>query len=252
MQKIIVVLLSVLCVLLMEPSSLFAQSNEEVETSNQNEVTFGIRGGLSYYSSEIDFSVELLGVSESSSVSSDSRFGFAAGIFSEIPISDLFSFQPELLFVQKGGKDGGDPGGQLEGEEGEGQNGGNLALNYLDLPLLARINLPVDGDFDPYITAGPSVGYLLSINVDETAEEIPIDPEEFYKSFNAGFVIGAGADIGSFTMDLRYDIGLTNIYDDTQFQEELEELEEVFGDLFSSLDASQKTSGFLLTVGYKF
>ena len=56
---------------------------------------------------------------------STTKSGFAAGGFVSIGINDLFSIQPEVLFVQKGAKL------TEDGDEA------TLKLNYVEVPILA-------------------------------------------------------------------------------------------------------------------
>ncbi len=219
---------------------------------NPDDVRFGIRGGLSIYSIETEASFGGFG---NASETSGSKVGFAAGVFAEIPLTNIFSFQPELLFVQKGGSDSGDfvEDDDFFDDNGDGDSV-SLTFNYLDIPLLARANIPLERDFSPYVVAGPSIGYLLSASASSGDDD---DIDEFYKSFNFGFVLGAGMEFGNLSVDLRYDIGLTNIFDDSLFEEEFDDefddgFDDFFDDIFDEFEFTQKTSGFIISVGYRF
>lgn len=220
--------------------------------SDVKETSFGIRGGLTLYSIETEVSGGFFG---SASETSGTKIGLAAGIFAEIPFNNVFSFQPELLLVQKGGSDSGDFSDEDDFfGDGESSDSESLTFNYLDLPLLARANIPLDRDFSPYVVAGPSIGYLLSVSASSGDDE---DIDEFFKSFNLGFIIGAGVEFGNLSVDLRYDIGLTNIFDDSFFEEEFDDefddgFDDFFDDFFDGIDFSQKTSGLIISVGYRF
>jgi len=212
---------------------------------DDRETTFGVRGGLSLYTIETEAS---LGAFGSASETSGSKLGFAAGLFVEVPLTNIFSFQPELLFVQKGGSDDTDP---FDDDDFFDDNGdGSLTFNYIDIPLLARANIPLDGDVTPYAVAGPSIGFLLSASASNGDDE---DIDEFFKSTNIGFVLGAGVEFGNIVVDLRYDFGLTNIFDDSALESEFDDdLNGDFDDFFGDFDFTQKTSGLQLTVGIKF
>lgn len=239
-MKKTVLLAGVLIVTLLTAPALVAQQ----AANSDRELSFGVRGGLSLYSIESEVSGGFFGnVSETSG----SKIGFSAGVFAEIPINNILSFQPELLFVQKGGSDGGDP---FDGDDFfDDDEDISLTLNYIDLPLLARANVPLEGNLTPYLVAGPSVGFLVSAS-ESSGEDGDIT--EFFKSTNFGFVIGAGIDIGNFTVDLRYDIGLTNILDDSIFDDQFDDDDDFFDDIFDDIDFTQKTSGIHLTVGVRF
>lgn len=251
MKKIILIFSSILFVLL-PVSTLTAQVLEDDSPSEAGDISFGVRGGLTLYSIETEVSGGLFGnISETS----DNKLGFALGVFAEIPLTPIFSFQPELLFVQKGGSEGSDPFDDddfFDDDDDVLDEGGSLTFNYLDIPLLARANIPIEADFSPYVVAGPSIGYLLSASASAGDDE---DIEEFFKSYNFSFVLGAGVDFGNLSVDLRYDIGLTNILDDSFLEDEFDDdddLGDFFDDLFSGIEFTQKTSGIILSVGYRF
>ena len=74
--------------------------DDKQEVQERGEVRLGLRAGLSIYSIETEISTGLFGTIGSSS---NNRTGFTGGLFIEIPVSERWFFQPELLFVQKGG-----------------------------------------------------------------------------------------------------------------------------------------------------
>lgn len=248
-MKIFTWLLSTILLFLTMAPILQAQSGAYENPSELRDVSFGVRGGLTLYSVETDISGGFFNVSETS----DTKIGFAFGVFAEIPFTNIFSFQPELLFVQKGGSDDGDffADDDFFDEDLEDE-GGKLTLNYLDIPLLARANIPLQAEFTPYVVAGPSIGYLLSASVNDIDDD---EVKELFKSLNFSFIIGAGAEFGNLFFDLRYDIGSSNILDDSFLEDELngdDDFGDFFDDFLSGIDFSQKTSGIILSAGYRF
>lgn len=248
MKKTIPILL-VFVLTLTTSAAVFAQSMN-ADTRTDREASFGIRGGLTFYSVDTEVTGGFFNVSETS----DTKLGFAAGVYAEFPLTNIFSFQPELMFVQKGGSDDGD----FFDDDDDFFNGDTnsetqkLTLNYLDVPLLGRANIPLEADFTPYVVAGPSIGYLLSASVNDVDDD---DLDELFKSLNFGFIIGAGVEFGNLVVDLRYDIGLSNILDDSFLEEELngdDDFGDFFDDFFAGIDFSQKTSGITLSVGLRF
>lgn len=181
-----------------------------------------LRGGITNYSSTVEF----LGLSESSG----SKLGFAAGISLHRPLSSVFSIQPEVLFVQKGGEDDDPDLGLAE-----------FTLNYVDIPVHFRVDIPLDGNARPFVTAAPFVGYLVSASDTDTDE----DPKDFLKDFNYGLVIGGGVEFGRLSVQVGYDMGRANILDDDEFQDELD-------DFFGGGSLNFTTSGFVLTGGIRF
>lgn len=101
---------------------------------------------MSLYNLEISVSGGFFGdVSETS----DRKIGLAAGVFAEIPTNNIFSVQPELLFIQKGGSESGDPFDDDDFFD-DYDDDASIRLNYIDLPylhglifLLSRILHPI-------------------------------------------------------------------------------------------------------------
>ncbi|MCH8556551.1 MAG: PorT family protein [Balneolia bacterium] len=198
------------------------------QANAQQDISFGVKGGISLYNINTSVSAGGFSIDETS----DRRLGFVLGAYAIVPFHDMFAFQPELLFVQKGGNDSnGDDdffGGDTE-----------LILNYIDIPLLVRFNVPIETNLNPYLIAGPSVGFLVSAT--EKFDGESEDASDFLNSLNFGFNIGAGVNFGQLNVDLRYEFGLSNIFDD----------EDDFDDFFE-LNFDVTTSGLMLTVGYTF
>lgn len=214
-------LLSIICV-----AGLMALS---VQQADAQDTKFGIKGGGTLYSVTTSFA----GFEETSS----NKIGFAAGLFVEKPFNDLVSLQVEGLFVQKGGEEEGD---EFFGDE-------DITLSYVDVPVLLRVNIPLDGGAQPYVYAGGFAGYLLDATASEEGFEDE-DVSEFLEDFNYGLTFGAGVSFGMLSLDVRYDMGLANIYDDSMFAD----MNDGFGDFFGDAGIEGSTSGFMLTAGISF
>jgi len=129
------------------------------------------------------------------------KLGIVGGGFITYAFSDLFAIQPELIFSMKGAKY--EPtGGSYD-----------FKLNYIEIPVLAKVLLAGGGNFKPNFYAGPAIGFLLSAKSDTT------DVKDITKSTDFGLIGGAGADLhmgtgpGKITFDIRYEVGLTSIDD---------------------------------------
>ncbi len=102
------------------------------------------------------------------SFTSDSKAGLTIGIIADVLISDQFSFQPALNFIQKGGKFKSTDLGIGPGEDIF------YTLNYLELPLNFVYKIKAGkGKF--FIGAGPSFG--LAINGQTKRGDFSIDLE---------------------------------------------------------------------------
>ncbi len=137
-----------------------------------------------------------------------SQTGFLAGIFFPLPINELFTLQPEVLFVQKGGK---------KQRESEGGGGSQVTtkLNSLDFVLISKIHLGDLNTLQPHILFGPYVSYLLSgtyIYGDGDFEE---DIEDYHK-LELGYTLGLGTDLilgaNRICVDARFSHALTDIH----------------------------------------
>ncbi|AIZ63070.1 hypothetical protein PK28_04040 [Hymenobacter sp. DG25B] len=88
----------------------------------------------------------------------NNKLGFVGGVMLNAPIvENFFSIQPELLYSQKGFENKPTEYTNILGYQTKRE--GKVNYNYLDLPILAKIN--ADGF---YFEAGPQISYLLSSN----------------------------------------------------------------------------------------
>ena len=132
----------------------------------------------------------------------DSRTGFLGGIFMVVPVNARFAFQPELLYSQQGAK--------------ESEGDGKIGLDYINIPLLANINL-ASGNTPVSLLVGPQIGFRVQAKLkdDDFEEDIKDDIE----GTDWGLVTGVSATVKNFVLDARYTWGLSNINaleDDTQ------------------------------------
>ncbi|MCH8566948.1 MAG: PorT family protein [Balneolales bacterium] len=183
---------------------------------------FGVKAGFTAY--QISSSLG------SETESSDLRLGWTIGVFGHIPLTDAISFQPELLFAQKGGS------GSEAGFNGE------IILNYIDVPLLVRYTFPIDAAVLPSVTGGPVVGFLAGATgkASGNGNSSSTDISDAYKSVNFGLSLGVGLQLDRFNLDYRYEFGLANISD-------LDLPSDV-----GNVDFSQKNRGFTVSLGYRF
>ena len=146
--------------------------------------------------------------------------GPTGAIFLDIPLSDRFSFRPEVAYVQKG----------FVVKEGLDINLGGFSLpigariayqsHNIEIPLLLKVNLS-DGPVQPYIIAGPSVSYALNGRIRTRATALfttqPYDVALNYGNMlnrwdvgalgGLGLAMNAGA--GKFFIEGRYTHGFT-------------------------------------------
>ncbi len=86
---------------------------------------------------------------------------------------------------------------------------------YLEIPLLLRYSIQMDGAAQPYVMAGPSIGFLTKAVFTMKGE--PDQDDEDAKGFDFGLGLGAGAKIPqgthTFFAEVRYVAGLVNVVD---------------------------------------
>lgn len=120
-------------------------------------------------------------------------------------------FQPEVLYVSKGTSlrrsELTDAGGSVVGTIET-----NLVVNYLEVPLLARLGFRSQGTVSPYLIGGPTVGFRTSQDYQvagaiQSSNEIGFfHPMDLGVALGSGFELGRGAHRGLF--EVRYTIGL--------------------------------------------
>ncbi len=144
----------------------------------------GLKGGLGFSSLR----------SEGKFLNSDTKTGFQLGAWGRVGIAG-FHVQPEAYYASK------KVGIQTE----DGQNG-EATFKSFDVPVLlgTRIGL---GPIGARIQAGPVFSFGQNEDISFTK------PAEWtnYKKSSTGIIGGIGADISSFTVDLRYEHGLSSL-----------------------------------------
>ena len=125
------------------------------------------------------------------------RTGLVVGLYGVVPVNDIFSFQPEVLFSQQGAK------AEDGGEEA------TLKLDYVQIPALARIRL---GRTSPaFLLVGPSFGFNTRAESEFNGETQDFKDE--VKGSDVGLVTGVAINAGPAVVDARYTWGLMNIDD---------------------------------------
>ena len=185
-------------------------------TMNAQNLSFGLRAGVNIATVNIE--------QDGISIEPDSRTGLDIGALLNIGITDAFSVQPEVSFIQKGYAI------DLLGDKVE------LILNYIEVPVLAKYGFGSES-FQGFVQAGPSFGFAASGKTKFGDEEEDIEFEDDFNRFDFGLQFGAGAGFaagsGQAFVDFRYALGLSNL--DASEGEE---------------SGTINNRGILLTVGY--
>jgi hypothetical protein len=181
-------------------------------------IRFGIKAGvnLSNFSGDID--------------GNKAKFGYRAGVSLDYALN-----QTQDLYLLTG------LNYSLQGAKIDTGNDVNAKINmsYLQLPIHIGYKLNIKEDIKIVFHAGSYLGYAadgkikiggLSLDIfgDEGLEELGSK----MKRFDYGMGLGADVEYGRFGVDLGWDFGFQNLYDDD--------------------DASVRNMNAYLTVGYKF
>jgi len=178
-----------LCALTLFLSASFGMLHAQ---DNNVNTEFGVKGG---------FNMSNLYGSGDNVDDNNVLYGFNAGVYATLPISDFVAIQPELLFTTKGAK--------LEYNNAFANGDAKFRLNYIELPLLVRVN--VTKNFN--IHAGGYASYLVSSKVSGNGTvdfDQDIDTDDLNK-FDAGLSAGVGVDFNPISVGLRYNYGLTTV-----------------------------------------
>ena len=142
---------------------------------NAQEIKFGAKGGLNFAS-----------IGGDNTKDTDVVTSFNFGLLSEIPISEKFSFQPELMYSGQGYSFKDD----------------TIALSYLNIPLMGKYYLTKGLS----VEAGPQIGFLFAAKNDKTDVKDSFNTFEFGVNFGLGYTLDNGLNFGA-----RYNLGLTDI-----------------------------------------
>lgn len=149
------------------------------------------------------------------------RYGIALGGFASFNLAPSTSLRAELLFTQKGVRIPSD-GGLRERD---------LDITYFDVSGLIRRAFPLESVV-PWVGAGPTVS--LKGSASGAVDGVEVDVSDEVKGIDFGFALEAGAGKDNVDVGVRYLMGLTNISES------------------SDPDEESKNRGLFLLVSYAF
>lgn len=172
----------------------------------QESVMFGVKAGINFTNMNSD------NFSDNSTMT-----GIHLGLLAEIPLTNRFSIQPEVLYATQG----------TSADVimlGSGPKKTEYKLDYIQVPVLAKIYLTESISLE----AGPSFNFLAN-------EEIGGEQTDYGSSFEFSGAIGASYKFrGGFFADVRYIKGFSNALDNKNFTD------------------TYKNSAFQLGIGFMF
>lgn len=151
----------------------------------QVQVKYGIRAGanVSTWQGETVQSLSNILDATNGSVSTQSKFGYHAGVYTSFQFGDHFAIEPGIQYSLKGAE----LNGKLTGEAGvfdilNANARFRVQSHYIEMPVLAKVYL-TEGF---HIFAGPQVGYLVDNKLDARASVLG------FSAFNRTFDINKG------------------------------------------------------------
>lgn len=138
--------------------------------------------------------------------------GFLFGGTVDLGVAGPFSVRPELMFVRKGWS--------LDVRDAQNnQATSTITLDYLELPVLATVELPGTQLVTPEVFVGPTFGLKVNSDFDTSVdlERGSYVPGESIRSTEVGFAVGSAARLGiggpEILIDARYQRSLSNVND---------------------------------------
>jgi hypothetical protein len=179
----------------------------------QTKISYGIRGGATnaYLQGDAVSSLQDVIIRTGGAVNAESKTGFYAGGFVNIPVSETFSIEPGITYTQKGY--------ELNGGFGIKNTDiisarSRLNLGYVELPVLAKVNLS-----GLQLFAGPQIGYLANAELRTRAGALGFnfindrrDVKSQFNDIDVSLTGGVGYEFGNgFRVQAAYDHGLSRI-----------------------------------------
>jgi len=157
--------------------------------------TFGIKGGINFSSLK----------TKNDLTDQNNIMGYQAGVFSRVGAAGIY-FQPELYLGSKGNEFV-----RIEDNNGTDISAkGNVKFTTLDLPLLLGTKIGPK-KLNLRFMAGPVVSFIIDENTTFATAYQGVSDFGNYKKQTLGLQAGSGVDLGNFTLDLRYEAGLSNV-----------------------------------------
>lgn len=180
--------------LLLVGTATISNAQDKVDNTASKSVTFGVKGGVNF--------ANVVGGNEST----DLRTSFHAGVFTEIPVSDVFSVQVEALYSGQGFDL------DFKGPDGDKAE---VQLDYINVPVLAKIYVTKGLSID----VGPQFSYLVNdefdLNPNSNDGDFDLSGTNYEPNkFDVGVAGGLTfqTEMGLFATG-RYTYGFTKLYD---------------------------------------
>jgi len=141
---------------------------------------------------------------DAGAISSDLKSNFQFGAF--VRFGNKIYLQPEVNYVTKGGVlKGSNTGNPIDQE---------ISLKTITIPLLVGVKLINLKVASIHLVGGPVASYTINknLNITDAAESWPVNSKDDIKNASWAIQAGAGIDVLIFTLDIRYEFGMSDIY----------------------------------------
>lgn len=125
------------------------------------------------------------------------RTSFVAGVYGQAPISQYLTIQPEVLYVRKGASN----------------DGFQLRIDYVEVPMLLKASFPLDRHFIPSVYAGPYASLAVRREVRELDRFEKAEDNFKVADYGVSLGVSIGMLISGYSAELavRYDVGLPDV-----------------------------------------
>jgi len=191
------------------------ETSEERIPTAQKRIRIGLKAGVNFAKFNIEKDIGE-NIEDFAGGKPKVKTGICVGGFVTYRINNIFAVQPEVLLTMKGSK--------LEFDSDGTTDKDTWTLNYLEIPVLAKLSIPVWSN-RPHLFLGPALAIKLSAKreYEGGGEE---DFSEHVESADFGLILGGGLDFelgrGRLSFDTRFTVGSTRIFKSEYSGEELD------------------------------
>lgn len=136
-------------------------------------------------------------------ISSDLKSNFQFGAF--VRLGDKIYIQPEVNYVTKGG--------QLKNDDAGNPVDQKITVNTITIPLLLGVKIIDLKLASIHLVGGPVASYAVKKDIGPTnlGSTWPVKTKDDIKNASWAIQAGAGVDLLMFTLDIRYEIGMSEM-----------------------------------------
>lgn len=144
---------------------------------------------------------------DASDISSSLNSNFQFGAF--VRLGNKIYIQPEVNYVTKGGK--------LHSDDPNNAEDQKITVNTMTFPLLLGVKILDLKLASVHVVAGPVASYAINKDIGATnlGSTWPVKTKDDINNASWAIQAGAGVDLLMFTLDVRYEIGMSQMYNGT-------------------------------------